>query len=69
MFTDIQIVLSKTDTSSKMDCRLFNLWESKKISTSQCLKHFYKNNKIAERYVITPSHFEHWLNSLGYIRE
>lgn len=69
MFTDIQMVLSKTTTSSQMDCRLFNLWESKKISTAQALKYFYKNNKIEERYIITPSHFEHWLNSLGYIRE
>lgn len=67
-FEKLQMVLLKTEKSATQDSIIFYRWERGEISTASCLRRFREHNMVGERYDISQTEFEQWLNSLGYIR-
>lgn len=67
-FEKFQILLLKTDKSATQDSIIFYRWERGEISTASCISLFRKHNMVGDRYDISQTEFELWLNSLGYIR-
>lgn len=64
----INSLLLRGDHTIENDVMHFREWERGEISTAKCLKLFRQNNRQDDRIDISKADFEHWLNSLGYIR-
>ena len=65
---ELSSYLKKGYTSASKDCKIFKLWEDKKISTRRALELFKMNNNIRADISITHNDFKGFMNSLGYYR-
>ena len=65
---ELSSILKKGYTSASNDCKVFKLWEDKKISTNRALELFRLNNRVSDDLIIGLEEFEKFMNSLGYYR-
>lgn len=65
---ELSSILKKGYTSASNDCKVFKLWEDRKISTNRALELFRINNKVRDDLIIGLEEFERFMNSLGYYR-
>lgn len=67
-FQDIQMILCHSDRSAHRDITTFKAWAHGDITLKECFEKFQENNNISDKYFISMTHFESWLNSLGYYK-
>lgn len=65
---ELSSILKKGHTSASNDCKVFKLWEDRKISTNRALELFRLNNRVRDDLIIGLEEFERFMNSLGYYR-
>lgn len=65
---ELSSYLKKGYTSASNDCKIFKLWEDKKISTRRALELFRINNNVRPDISISHEQFKSFMNGLGYYR-